>query len=379
MRLGILTAIALLATAFSGCLEFVENNSSGESSSSAVKRSASPRTVQPIAKGTMTADETVEPATATMCGGISLPPQQTYCATKVIRLAGTMEGIKELGVTFDTFVGDIDVSTAPGNDWAVTATLRAQGTSEQAAIANLENILFSWSHESKDGFRLLVEAEKKDQNTQNGESASYQAVLPKEVVYFLTCDNAVGDMLVRNITGSQVFLDSASGDLTAEGVSTKWFFGDTASGDIELSMLEADELFADTASGDVRVSGKVGLARIDTASGDVVADIEGASASVDTASGSVSVKFRPMKSGSLVLQATSGDVELAVPEGPAYGYSLAASTTSGSVEVQLKDGRVTGADEDEKKFLTSDYSRREKRVEVDLRSTSGDVSAAPLA
>jgi hypothetical protein len=375
MRLAFVLALALTAPIFAGCLEMVDEPAD---STSPVKRSATPRTIAPRASGTMTGDASEEPATAALCGSVMVPLDQTYCATKTIRLEGTMDQMTELPVTLDTFVGAIDVSSAAGNAWSVIVTLQARGDSEQDAIANLDNIQFTWSHEGKEGHALRAAAEKKDPNINNGEEAGFQATLPADVKYFLLCDTAAGSIHVNKLLGSQILLDSASGDLSASDIQADWFFAETASGDIDVSKTKADEIHADSASGHINIQGEADQVTADTASGGATIDVVGAVLSVDSASGSIQVRFTPTADGSIYLQTASGSVDLTLPESAQNGYSIDASTSSGSVEILLKDGKVSGEDE-EKHFLTNNYSGRAVKTAVDARSTSGSVQVQPAS
>src|SRR5688572_15804090 len=105
MRLALLLTIGLLTTVFSGCIVVDEDD---DPQSTAVRRTGSARlTSSPVpASGEMTADETVGTPTAEACSsGVSVPPANTYCATKVIEVKGTMSDFVELPVSLSTFSG----------------------------------------------------------------------------------------------------------------------------------------------------------------------------------------------------------------------------------------------------------------------------------
>ncbi len=167
---------------------------------------------------------------------------------------------------------------------------------------------------------------------------------------------------------------SGSGDITTDDVAAD-VRAKTASGNITLGNV-GGELRAHTASGDLRCSGVMGSAVFATASGEL--ELGAAYGRVDIKGSSGSVRLGELAHGARVSN-VSGDVRvLALGEGTLHVRSVSGNVSVGianGVELHVDVETVSGA-------VLSDIpieaapgpTRREARVELRVRSVSGNVA-----
>ncbi len=170
-------------------------------------------------------------------------------------------------------------------------------------------------------------------------------------------------------------VNSGSGDITTDDVAAD-IRAKTASGNITVGNI-GGELRAHTASGDLRCSGVMGSAVFATASGDL--ELGAAHGRVDIKGSSGSVRLGELAHGARVSN-VSGDVRvLALGEGTLHVRSVSGNVSVGiatGVELHVDVETVSGA-------VLSDIpieaapqptTRREARVELSVRSVSGNVA-----
>ncbi len=171
-------------------------------------------------------------------------------------------------------------------------------------------------------------------------------------------------------------LTSSSGDISTDDIAAD-VTAKTASGDITLGNVGGG-LRVHTASGDLRCSGVAGSAVFATASGDLEVGAAGDRVEVKATSGNVrlgelaqgarivnvsgDVRVLAMVAGVLHVRSVSGNVAVGVSRGVELAVDV--ETMSGSVhsEIPLDDAPRPG--------------RRDARVELSVRSVSGDVEIA---
>lgn len=375
MRLLAVLSIGLfVVTAFSACIEI---QSGDDNTPRTVRRSGSADTYVKPASGNMTGEVSAEQTTTGPCQtGIMIPPQETVCAKRTIVIAGTLDGLKDLPVTLQTFAGGVDVQGGPDGEWSLNVVLGARGADETSAINNLDNIEFTWSHVEGSGHHLQAEARKKEPSTNNQESALLQLTIPRSLELFLTAETSSGGVDASDIKVSQGKLVTSSGGIDASKIDAVWLYLATSSGGVDATDIVAQELEAKSSSGGVSVSGTIDHVSAETSSGGVEADLVSSTVRLMASSGGISAKLVPSASGSFTLHTTSGGIDLELPEEARYGYSVDATASSGSVEIDLEDGTTTGK-EGSKHFVTNNYKGRAIRTEVDAAVTSGSIGVAP--
>jgi hypothetical protein len=152
----------------------------------------------------------------------------------------------------------------------------------------------------------------------------------------LTAKSASGDITVGNV-GGELRISTASGDLRCSRVGGRAFFR-TASGDVEIGAA-ADRLDVKATSGNVRVGELSRGARVANVSGNV--------------------RVLTVEEGTVHVRSVTGDVSVGVAEGVDLHVDI--ETVSGAVhsDIPLADSPAPG--------------RRETRVDLSVRSVSGDV------
>ncbi len=186
---------------------------------------------------------------------------------------------------------------------------------------------------------------------------------------------ASADVEVTGMIG-RADLASSSGDIATDDIAAD-VTAKTASGHITLGNV-GGVLRVHTASGDLRCSGVAGSAVFATASGDLEVGAAGDQVEVKATSGNVrlgelsqgarivnvsgDVRVLAIAAGLLDVRSVSGSVAVGVSPGVALAVDV--ETMSGSVhsEIPLDDAPGSG--------------RREPRVELSVRSVSGDVEIA---
>lgn len=155
---------------------------------------------------------------------------------------------------------------------------------------------------------------------------------------------------------------------------------DVTSGDIEIPALRADDLRLDMTSGNVRAAAAANTVTVEATSGDVALALpeKVGQLSIETTSGNIllnaaeankvmlgstsgDMKIRLTALNSLKISATSGDIALFLPEAP--GFSARMKTTSGSLRYDLplvKQG--------------NEYTCGDGSGSVEVSTTSGDIS-----
>ena len=374
MRLLAVLSIGLfLVTAFSACIEI----QSGDDTPRTVRRSGAPQTYAKPASGNMTGEESAAQTTTAPCQtGIQIPPQDSVCAKRTIVIAGTLDGLKDLPVTLQTFAGGVDVQGGPDGEWTLNVVLGARGEDAADATSNLDNIQFTWSHEEGTGHHLRAEARKKEPSTNNQETALLQLTIPRSLELFLVAETSSGGVDASDIKVSQAKLTTSSGGIDASKIDGVWLYLATSSGGVDATDIVAQRLEASSSSGGVSVSGTIDDVSAETSSGGIEADLVSANVRLMASSGGISAKLVPSATGAFTLHTTSGGIDLELPEESRYGYSVDAEAVSGSAEIDLQDGTTTGK-EGSKHFVTNNYKGRSIRTEVDARVTSGSVGVAP--
>ena len=145
----------------------------------------------------------------------------------------------------------------------------------------------------------------------------------------------------------------ASADMRAEGEFADFGF-DSASGRLTIQSISGTARIA-TASGDAAITDLDGDLRFQAASGSLSVDRLRGHAKLQTASGSVSVGAAV--SGAVIAHTSSGDVEVAIPDGTAAQLDIMTGSGTVTNRMQPSDGPEQGDD----------------TVLVQVRSGSGDV------
>lgn len=278
--------------------------------------------------GAMSARESMEETSGLCTDEVGVGGNGRFCASRTIRVSGTMSGLRALEVNLDSFNGDVAVSDSPEGAWGFVAVLSARADTEAEAKARLETIEFSWAHE-RAGAHMLEVIARKERDASNL-AADISAELPRSLLLRLAASTTNGDVSAKGIR--------------ADGLSLR------------------------------------------TTNGDAVADAETAQVELATTNGDVEARLRPIESGRARLATTNGEVRLVVPEGARYGYEFEGSTTNGEVEIGLTDGEKgecpRGSEYytppcNRREFTTSGFSSREVRTSVTAASTNGDVTVSP--
>ena len=163
--------------------------------------------------------------------------------------------------------------------------------------------------------------------------------VPEELLPVVEVNTGSGDVRVENMRASEYALRSGSGDITLD-CSVKEaidrIFASTASGDIRVGSAWAKEAEISAISGDVNLEGDYGALTCKSVSGDV--DFEGTAVALNSksVSGDVQLTLVQAVSGSICAEATSGDIQVNLPD-DCSGVHLDAKSTAGDVLCELED------------------------------------------
>lgn len=287
------------------------------------------RDAQPVAgDATMTASETSTEKSELCTEGLDLGSEDRFCAERVVTVTGRLSGIARLDVGLETFNGAILVEGSNDDAWGLTAILRARGATAEDAMTALDDIGFRWAHEDARGHFVEVVAEH-DGSTES-RSASIELSMPRAVVM-------------------QLAAATSNGDVTMDGG-------------------RADALALTTSNGDIHASG------------------EASQVALTTSNGEIDAALTPLGAGRWSLVTSNGEIALAVPEGPTFGYEMEGTTSNGEVDFSLRDGTKGPCPQgseyytppcNHRTFETSDFARRDVRVSVELVTSNGAINVGP--
>ena len=167
-----------------------------------------------------------------------------------------------------------------------------------------------------------------------------------------------GDLLCDTGSGS-VSVESVKGDVNV----------DTGSGSVTGSDIEGGEVLVDTGSGSVKLE-TVDCHKLDVDTGSGLVDARGIrtdSARIDTGSGSVELVLERMGDGKFVIDTGSGSIDLVLPSDASA--HVTADTGSGRVRNEIKGADVRHMERDELDMTVGDGDAR-----VSLDAGSGSVT-----
>lgn len=329
-----------VGVAFSGCLEFLEDDSSGDTP---VKRTGKTPPTKPPVQGTMTAD-LKEEARSGLCpgGGVGVPPSAMYCASRHVWIRGDMD-LESLPISLTTFNGAISIDpTASG--WNLTVVIEARNAdSEQQARARIGNVEFTWSHEDEDGGHYLhAKARQKPNTDTRNTGAQITLVVPADVVLSGNALSSNGAVTVRGLACSSLLLSTSNGQVRAE-----------------MPDHECTWIIASTSNGQVNVMAQVKEVELSTSNGQIVADLV------------------PAAGGNWVFSTANSQIVLGVPEGESFGYDVDGTTANGEVAISLADGTLTKNTRTQKHFTTTGFSGRSMQIRATLSTANGNIDVAP--
>ena len=283
---------------------------------------------EPATGGSMTATESKTQKSELCTDGINLGADDRFCAQRVVTVTGKISGFERLDVSLETFNGAIAIDESSGDAWGLVATLRARGATADAAMAGVDDIAFSWSHEDATGH--FVEAIAEHDGSGESRSVSLELTMPRSLVMRLSAA-------------------TSNGGVTLDGGRT-------------------DGLALTTSNGAINARGDVTQLALTTSNGQIDADV------------------RPTADGRWSLTTSNGEISLKVPEGGAYGYSMAGTTSNGEVDFTLRDGTKGDCPQgsqyytppcNHRTFETSDLRSRDHQVYASLTTSNGEINVAP--
>jgi Toastrack DUF4097 len=187
----------------------------------------------------------------------------------------------------------------------------------------------------------------------------------------LRFDIASADAELDRLDGD-IGVDGSSGDVKARDIRGIWS-SNLSSGDVDLARFQGDSARFEASSGDIRIRG-IGARRLstETSSGDVrIVDADLEELETEASSGDVVVEERGNKLASVHSHASSGDVTLRLPRDSSFDARV--DQTSGDLLLRFDD-----AEKIERGDHVIGARRGNGGVRIDVRTTSGDCTIAPL-
>ncbi len=296
------------------------------------------------------------------------PSRLGWHASRTVTISNDFGGAAWAAVALDNSAGSVTVEPWGGSGYHVTVVLHATGGTQEEALDHLDTLHVV--HEDRlepepERLILATGVERDDLSSPVGQVglgvnrwADVLLQVPPSPGYDVAIDVSSADVSVRDLSGGSLVLDTSSGDASLTNMIASSFVFDTSSGDVVFSG-RADRIAGDTSSGDVQITA-------------IVNDL-----AMDTSSGDLTISAEPAASGTYVVDSSSGDVEIRVPDGPRHGYWAMARTSSGDIYVQLESAEPVG-DQDEERVhvVTPDLDTRAVATRIVVATSSGDIGIA---
>ena len=205
-------------------------------------------------------------------------------------------------------------------------------------------------------------------------------LLPENAVRELSVDAYSNNVVLEIVAADRLYIGTTSGNVSLSGAAAKTLSVETTSGSVSLRYAGAETLSISCCSGNTRLENvAAGSFSLDGTSGDVTGALAVRSGYVSTSSGDVSLTA---SSGELVVDTTSGNVALELPEGAS---TLNVDTSSGDVRLNWPweqgflltydsaSGRLRGAD---KAFASVDgsYQWGDGSCQIYVDTSSGNLT-----
>lgn len=253
-----------------------------------------------------------------------------FCATRVIRVDGTISGLPKLSLDVATFNGAIDFTSGAGNAFSLVATLKARGTTEADAKSNLDAIDYAWSHVDGGSHFIQALAKTKSSDGNNGRAASIQLEVPSSITYVIVAS--------------------------------------TSNGAVHVKDLKTDGLAAHTSNGAIDLN------------------VDATQVEATTSNGAISGTLKSSSSGRFVFTTSNGKIDVKVPEDNTRGYDAEATTSNGKVDITLTDGKKGDCPAgsqyytppcNHRTFTTHAYNARAIQTRIVATSSNGEISLSP--
>ncbi len=312
-------------------------------------------------------------------GGVDEPEPERTCGQPPARLRLDLKGATDMDRTFETpghvrlvvenAVGLVAITARATATTAVSLEPETPGADELVERATVE------CRNTGDRHLVVVKVPSvRGMRFMRRNAVTIRVDLPEGSD--VTAVTATADIEVTGPVGA-ADVKTGSGDISTDDVGAD-VHAKTASGHVTVGNVGGD-IRAHTASGDLRCSSVVGSAVFSTVSGDLELGAAGARVEVKATSGNVrlgelahgakivnvsgDVRVLALGEGTLHVRSVSGDVSVGVARG--VDLHVDVETMSGSVSSDIPLGDRPGP------------ARHDARVELSVRSVSGNVQIAP--
>lgn len=282
--------------------------------------------------------------------------------------------IEELDIDWSS--GSVTVSRHDSDTVSVTETCKEKLDDEQKVHTWLEGKVLHIRYCKSGAVFTLNNAEKK-----------LDIKLPKDLTLKkLGYDGTSGDSVFENISADSFKIDISSGSADLIGCTSADFDLDASSGDLSLDQKgSSDRITADVSSGSIKIKAETaGDITTECTSGSIDITVGTAkTVSADTSSGKINITAD--KADSVTTDATSGNTELRLANMPA---NTKLEATSGDIELFIPensdfkcDVTATSGDFDSDLSLSKNgdtYTAGAGTNSVTIDTTSGDVKIKKL-
>jgi hypothetical protein len=275
------------------------------------------------------------------------PTAPPFFASRVITIEGRLT-LAELLVDLSNVNGDVEIDAEAGTDYRLEANLTGYGATPEDARQNRDEMRLAWDAGSPGDRQLVAQVDHGEGEaglvTRDGDrkEADLTLIVPASVEVNLAAASTNGDVQAEDLRASTLVLGSTNGEVDVESV-------------------RAPEV------------------QIDTTNGAIDAELEGTrEVALGSTTGDITAAVTPAEEGSIDVDNTNGDVDLAVPETGDHGYLAEAATTNGDASIALEDGDTESSDGgDRVAFRTDGFDQRPVQVTVTASSTNGAAHVGP--
>jgi len=237
----------------------------------------------------------------------------------------------------DSFNGPITVSTWAEDEYSISILIKAKGTTDSEAEANLDDIEFDLTETVVSGVKSLVLRH----NVPNTRTGIYTVIvevkLPADAEVSMDLDSSNGGITLNDITGGDIDLSTSNGALLFEGVT-------------------ADEINAETSNGGVRGT------------------LEAPVTYISTGNGGIYLELPSTVTGRYTLRTSNSGIGLELSMSSSVGYDVDLSTSNGVIDLDLPNldyGRDTRTS---KEARTVGFSAKPVKVTIDASTSNADMT-----
>ena len=234
-----------------------------------------------------------------------------------------------------TMNGEITLSTWDKQEYSITSTITARGSTQKEADDNLANLGKDLTKVETSSLQSLTLVYNSLILINNPYQISVEVKLPATAKLDLDLTTSNGIVTVSNVNGGSVTIHTSNGALRLTNVKADTFRGTTSNGPI-------------------------------------TGAIEAATCDLSTSNGPLTLQIPSTRSGIYTLQTNNGNAEVTV--GAAAEYRLDATTSNGDVTFSVPNITYSRDTKTSKAGQTVGYDSAQTKIFVNIQTSNGNVT-----